>query len=561
MSKKNNFLNFFTKLTDFAPYEFQLNTFSLFIDGKSNIIQAPTGSGKTWGALAPFIFCWKEWKDGRQNREDYPRKLIYSLPLRTLANSLFNEVLNKITEKFPELDIKIKLQTGEFPNDLFFEGDIIFTTIDQTLSNVLGIPLSLPKKLANINAGAIISSYLVFDEFHLLDPKASLKTTIILLDALKKISPFCLMTATLSNNFLDKSSQLLNAKITKVNREDYNSFAFVKNITRRNININKETLTIEKIIREHKQKTIVICNTVDRCVNIFKELLVKKDNEEIKSELICIHSRFFQEDRKRKEKRILELFGQQSNADVILVSTQVIEVGLDISCDTMHTEISPINSLVQRAGRCARWQGNGELFIYDVPERKYLPYKKELSENTFKTLIKYENSNLDFYLSQEIIEKVLTEYERNIFDEIQNDSINTWQNIKDSWKTGEQAYVRTLIRDIRSINVVLLPKGFKTNSLYIFESISMNPYSLKKEIEDILDTYESEQPIIVMKLEEPNFDFEKTKELNQLEPSDIYLENIVALNTNEVGYNPKYGLDFSLSNNFQSKEKERKKKY
>ncbi len=564
MTEKNNYIDFFKKLTGFYPYKYQEDSYSIYYKGKNNIIQAPTGSGKTWGAMAPFIFCWKEWKDGRQNREDYPRKLIYSLPLRTLANSLFNEVLNKIEEKFPELDIKIKLQTGEFPNDLFFEGDIIFTTIDQTLSNVLGIPLSLPKKLANINAGAVISSYLIFDEFHLLDPKASLKTTVILLDTLKKNSQFCLMTATLSKKFLDKSSQFLNAEITKVNKEDYNSFAFVKNNAQRNIRINKKTLTVEKIIKEHKQKTIVICNTVDRCVNIFKELLIKKENQEINSEIICIHSRFFQTDRKEKENKVLELFGNKSNADVILVSTQVIEVGLDISCDTMHTEISPINSLVQRAGRCSRWQGKGELFIYNVPERKYLPYKNELSESTFKTLNEYQNKNLDFYLSQEIIEKVLTEYETNIFNEIQKDSINVWRDIKNSWQTGNQSYVRPLIRDIRSISIVLLPKNYKTDSLYKFESISMNPYSLKRKIEVLLDTYEGEQPIIAMKLEESNFEefnFEEFKELNQLDPSDIYLENIVALNSDEVGYNSEYGLDFYSVNKFQSKMKKRKIKY
>ena len=46
-------------------------------------------------------------------------------------------------------------------------GDLVFTTIDQTLSNVLGVPYSVGSARANLNAGAVMSSYLIFDEFHL----------------------------------------------------------------------------------------------------------------------------------------------------------------------------------------------------------------------------------------------------------------------------------------------------------------------------------------------------------------------------------------------------------
>ena len=83
---------FFKTLTNFPPYHFQSNVFDLFSGNKNIIIQAPTGSGKTWAAIGPFICEWKKWKEGKQVVEDCPRKLIYSLPLRTLANSLYNEV-------------------------------------------------------------------------------------------------------------------------------------------------------------------------------------------------------------------------------------------------------------------------------------------------------------------------------------------------------------------------------------------------------------------------------------------------------------------------------------
>jgi len=559
--------NFFKQLTGFDPYTYQVECFKKYFEHTNMIIQAPTGSGKTWAAITPFIFSWQQWEKGEQKVEEYPRKLIYSLPLRTLANSLYKEVANTIKKRYPELNLKIKLQTGEYADDPFFEGDIIFTTIDQTLSNVLGIPLSLPQKLANINAGAVFSSYLIFDEFHLLDPNIALKTTVTLLELMSRITPFCLMTATLSNSFLEKAGNNLKADLIKINNREYQSFAFVRNNSERKVNVKDTEITVDDVLENHKNKSIVICNTVDRCIELYKKLSNTCSEKGI--ELLCIHSRFFQKDRKNKEENIIKLFSKNDLSNCILVSTQVIEVGLDISCNTMYTEISPINSFLQRIGRCARWGGQGEIFVYDVPENNYLPYDKVLSQATFIELLKLQKENLDFFRSQQLIENVLCQYETKIYYEIKYALGNTWDSIRDSWRTGNPSFVRTLIRDIRSISVVLLPEGLKTDSLYKYESISMNPFSVKKKVNEILDRYEGEQPTILMKLEESNFnimeesdsDYLKVKVLERLEVDKIHLENIVALNSNEIKYSTDYGLDFISGKRTKSKVKKAQAKF
>ncbi len=72
--------------------------------------------------------------------------------MRVLANSLYDTVSqNKFIN---QLGVKVTLQTGEQQKDPFLlDGDIIFTTIDQSLSAILSIPLGLSKRQANINAG------------------------------------------------------------------------------------------------------------------------------------------------------------------------------------------------------------------------------------------------------------------------------------------------------------------------------------------------------------------------------------------------------------------------
>jgi len=546
----------------FSPYEFQKEVVQSYLSHNNFILQAPTGSGKTLATIAPFIYCWKLWKDNKQEVDGFPRKLIYSLPLRTLANSLYQEIKDLVQRNIPELNLKITLQTGENPNDAFFEGDIIFTTIDQTLSNILSIPLSLPNKLANINAGAVLTSYLIFDEFHLLDPKKSLSTTIIILNKLKKITQFCLMTATLTDNFINKISNYLKCDKIKVGTDDLANFSFIKENQRRIIHTNDKELTTEKILELHKDsKTIVICNTVGSCSQKSKDLseYLIKTNKKIK--LICLHSRFFQKDRKKREKEIECYFGKKSNnQNVIMITTQIIEVGLDISCDVMITEISPINSFLQRIGRSARWGYESNIFIFN-PENK-LPYKKDLSIATFEILNEHNNQILDFDLSNKLITEILSDLENDIYEKIRQSSEIVWDNICLSWQTGNKGFAKELIRDIHSINIVLIKEGKKINNLFKYESITIHPYSLKSRLNKILKNYEDELPNICYNLQPSPFSFDDENEDMVLTPipiENIIDENIIALDSKYVGYSELTGLDFDNNYNITSPKKDVKK--
>jgi CRISPR/Cas system-associated endonuclease/helicase Cas3 len=74
-------LQFFQALTTFSPRTFQQQTITRILNHQDTILRAPTGSGKTETAIAPFLFA-------KSLNLDFPNKLIYIVPLRTLANSL-----------------------------------------------------------------------------------------------------------------------------------------------------------------------------------------------------------------------------------------------------------------------------------------------------------------------------------------------------------------------------------------------------------------------------------------------------------------------------------------
>lgn len=515
-----NYKDFYTRTSGFCPYKYQLKVTEVLFEGKNVILTVPTGAGKTWASVLPFLYS------RQTGKIDFPQKMIYSLPLRTLANSIYSDVTKILNEKEINLG-QTSIHTGEYKNDEHFENDIIFSTIDQTLSNFLCFPLSLSKRQANINAGALVGSYLVFDEFHLLDPKLSMATTIGMLKTLKNLSRFCIMTATLSKEYINKLKKAVNAEVVSIN--DFpEDVAIIKSLkvpkghdAKKAVIVKKETINAQTILKRHKKKTIIICNRVEKAQQLYNEI-AEADLEGFenlqgfnKSNVICLHSRFFDDDRKKKEEELKRLFGNKNEESAILISTQVIEAGMDISCDIMHVEISPINSFLQRAGRCARWEGEyGEILVYDILEllerekleiktndeeeekqkrainNKYLPYDKLLCELTLEKL--KEISILDKDISQKLVDEILMNKELKDYSLIEQDNFNR-SRIQQSWETCEKNMYSQTIRDIQSIEIAIIDSAKETRGAFIpykYQTIGLYKWSFIKWAKEILEQNE-----------------------------------------------------------------------
>lgn len=196
---------YFENLVGFPPRNFQRATILKILNRQDVLLRAPTGSGKTETAIAPFLFA-KALE--HHLPQGFPNKLIYVVPLKTLANSL-RQRAEALVERWSQVSPVVTLQTGENPEDPRFEGDIVFCTIDQMLSSFLNIPYSVGRGSANVNSGAIFASYLVFDELHLLDPDRAFATVLKVLKQVKGVSPFLLMTATLTDELAAQIKRMI----------------------------------------------------------------------------------------------------------------------------------------------------------------------------------------------------------------------------------------------------------------------------------------------------------------------------------------------------------------
>lgn len=102
--------------------------------------------------------------------------------------------------------------------------------------------------------------------------------------------------------------------------------------------------------------------------------------------VLCYHSRFTLDDRKKWHGRVVEAFQDASTPrrGVLAVTTQVCEMSLDLDADVLVTEFAPVTALIQRMGRCNRktklpLETLGEILVYqpDDPRACEKPYDAE----------------------------------------------------------------------------------------------------------------------------------------------------------------------------------------
>jgi CRISPR-associated endonuclease/helicase Cas3 len=209
---------------------------------------------------------------------------------------------------------------------------------------------------------------------------------------------------------------------------------------------------------------------------------------------VLLHSRFFRRDRSDKEERIRKRFGKGCDWDGVAVSTQVIEAGMDLSCDQEHVTLCPMNALVQRAGRCVRFPPDGDIgkaegvvHVYHQPEegRWWLPYAQGELERTWEVLKAHDGEEMDPETLAGWVEEVHGEKDRlnvsagsyarrqECLDRIrQNSVLKQWSSVSELIRGMDE------VRTARCV-IARNPPSY----LYSLDGLPMALYAVKKLIE------------------------------------------------------------------------------
>lgn len=283
-------------------------------------------------------------------------KGFFILPLKTAINSIYYRVRDGIVKENIEdkvgllhsdtKDIYIENISESDIFDIYYESTrqlslpLTICTLDQIFDFVYRYK-GFESKLATLSYSKI-----VLDEIQMYSPELLAYVIKGLKDITKMGGKFSIITATFPKfieEFLRKEG--IEFKISP-------EFTKKDLPLRHRVEVLEEKINSDFIIeRYQKNKVLIICNTVKEAQRVFEELLEKIEDKE---RVHLFHSKFIKKDRKLKEKRILEL-GSKENKDYgIWVATQVVEASLDIDFDILFTELSDLNGLFQRMGRCYR---------------------------------------------------------------------------------------------------------------------------------------------------------------------------------------------------------------
>lgn len=372
-----DFPTFFHKATDNEPFPYQQSLASA--DLSRLALAAPTGAGKT--AAAVLAWLWQR----TQNPAETPTRLVLCEPQRTLVEQLYKEVTRWLENLELAKEIELHPMQGGYIDEAWElhpeKPAIIIGTQDQLLSRALNRGYAMSRFRWPVHFGLFHNDVQwVFDEIQLMGP--ALETSAQLHGLRQKLgftgtARTLWMSATLHRDWLNTVDHPADDLPLHPFTEDDK----IKLGQRLNARKPLEKLDIpfdpkgdslaKEIARLHLpgKFTLVIVNTVKRAVAVHARL-VKQFGDRVH----LLHSRFRSADRKDILQAAL-----QDGTERIVVSTQVIEAGVDLSADILITELAPRSAMIQRFGRCNRRgeQDHAQVYWVDVPEKHAAPYEPE----------------------------------------------------------------------------------------------------------------------------------------------------------------------------------------
>lgn len=387
----------------------------------ARLIRIPTGFGKTAGVAIAWLF-------NRVHRKDdaWPRRLILCLPMRTLVEQTHREVAGWLERAGldPQQHVHMLLG-GMSPSDWHLEPErdcVLIGTQDMLLSRALNRGYGAGRARWPMEYGLLnVDCLWVMDEIQLMD--VGLATSAQLqafarsdeqAGRLPRPRRTWWMSATLQCDWLRRAPDLakhvesLPAVQLEPRERSGDLWSVEKGISRKSLPAVEEKKAegwADVVAEAHRATdggiTLAIANTVTSAVALHGALSKRLKQTDLR----LVHSRFRGEERRIWTEEFLSREACGPGKNRVILATQVVEAGVDISADALVTEIAPWASLVQRFGRCARYGERGRIVVVDRRHTEQTAANiraiddaeraKKRSDEDRKTVLPYQLSEIE----------------------------------------------------------------------------------------------------------------------------------------------------------------------
>lgn len=381
------------------PFPFQTQTWTAFLQGKNGLLNAPTGSGKTYALWLPIVLNYIKNHPDYKTKHTPGLKAIWITPLRSLSVEIKQAAERVVHDLETKMTVGIRsgdTSAGERAKQKGKMPDLLVTT-----------PESLQLLLATKGYDKIFDKCeaIVIDEWHeLLGTKRGVQTELAL-SRLKKIAPNMRIwgiSATIGN--LQQAQEVL----LGVDSEAYHNSVLIKAVIHKKIKVisiipdKMETYPwrghmglhlideVAKIVKASKT-TLIFTNVRSACETWFQRLLEKYP--EFAGEMAMHHGSISRETRLWVEQAI------RDEELKVVVCTSSLDLGVDFApVETIIQVGGPkgVARFLQRAGRSGHQPGKESVIYFlathaiELIEASAL--KKAVENNVIEDRIPYLNS-------------------------------------------------------------------------------------------------------------------------------------------------------------------------
>ena len=473
-------------------------------------VTLPTGLGKTITAynLADKMRKLAVFKDS---------KIIINIPFTSIIDQNF-DVYSDILET-SNTDILLKhhhlaepvYKTNENVSDFYqskflietWQSDTVVTTFVQLLETILACDKAKLMKFVHL-----ANSIILLDEIQTIPYEywETIRETFKILGEKFNIY-FILISATQPLIFTPNEDII---ELVPEYKKYFHFFNRTKLILKGKIGFEDFRTEIVDYVNSNPTKDIlVIVNTKKVARETFEFVCGEIDTENIETYFLTTFITPFE------RKNIINRIKQKSEKQKVIISTQLVEAGVDISVNTVFRQLSPIDSIIQAAGRANRYNEKpeiAEVYVYDIDE-----YRK--SSNFIygnDLLMKTEIVLKDF---QQVEEKDYIKLIERYFTEVRKQSDNTSQPLLKAIRNLDFGLVDFELIETRKSESVYIQINERAKEIWekytdIYANKNFKPWERKAQFSSIKSEFYDFVINVPLLFNQIKIDFDSKRQFN-----------------------------------------------